>query len=324
VTVFKAQFFIVYIFAAVAKLNPDWLRGEPHTTSLMHSADKLPPFVAHVVATPWFCHLITCGGIAIDSTVGFLLWFPQTFFLGALASLSFHLINSMMFQIGIFPWLMIAAIGIFAKPSWPRVLFPRKKKIARATADATNDAGVNAGTVCNAFDLKGLGKKYPSASVRCHSALNLAVLTFLHLYFVIQATLPLVHFLYPGEPSWTEQGFRFSWSMMMRLTKVQDFHMIATDPRTGVSTDINFDKVLNRLQFRIMTMRPDLVIEMAHKVADSIEQQFHVRPIITVKDVVSHNYRPAQDLINPEVDLAVQPIEFWPPAQWIVPLKPLK
>jgi hypothetical protein len=41
--------------------------------------------------------------------------------------------------------------------------------------------------------------------------LNHTALVLLAAYLAIQCLLPLRHWLYPGNPSWTEQGHRFAW-----------------------------------------------------------------------------------------------------------------
>jgi hypothetical protein len=50
-----------------------------------------------------------------------LLW-RRTRVLAYLAALAFHLTNWYLFNIGIFPWIMICATLLFFPPSWPRYL----------------------------------------------------------------------------------------------------------------------------------------------------------------------------------------------------------
>ena len=71
-----------------------------------------------------------------------------------------------------------------------------------------------------------------------------------------------------------------------------------------------------------MATTPDMIIQYAHYLADNYEHKTGVRPTVRVTAVESLNHRPAQDLIDPNVDLAAQPESFLP-KPWIVPLRPL-
>ena len=65
------------------------------------------------------------GGLFIDLTAGFLLFFDSTRWFGALMTSSFHLMNSCMFSIGMFPYAMLATTTIFYSNDWPRLAFAR-------------------------------------------------------------------------------------------------------------------------------------------------------------------------------------------------------
>lgn len=59
-------------------------------------------------------------GLVFDLTEGFLLFFDKTRPLGFLFGSFFHLMNSQMFSIGMFPWTMLATMPIFCYPDWPK------------------------------------------------------------------------------------------------------------------------------------------------------------------------------------------------------------
>ncbi len=69
-----------------------------------------------------------------------------------------------------------------------------------------------------------------------------------------------------------------------------------------------------------MKTRPDLILQLAHHVADRIRADGY--PAVEVRATVwaSLNGRPHQLLIDPERDLAKVERAAWPPADWIVPL----
>ena len=60
------------------------------------------------------------GGLLIDLLFVFFMLNRRTRVFGFMAVVTFHLINSRLFGIGIFPWFMIASTLIFFKPDWPR------------------------------------------------------------------------------------------------------------------------------------------------------------------------------------------------------------
>jgi vitamin K-dependent gamma-carboxylase len=306
--ILKAQFVIVYFYGFLAKLNSDWLRGEPQSHWLLvHEGN---PLLDPVIRQHWMVNLITYGGLAVDGTVGFLLLFPSTFWVGAVVAVAFNIMNSFLFRIGIFPYLMTATIGIFAAPDWPRrafrwVPFIGKKLAVSAQASeasTTQSVGAQSNTWLR-----------PS---------NVAMLVVLHAYFAFQVLFPFRQWLYPGDVSWTEQGARFCWHMMLRDKQVQviEFHLV--DPKTGESNVVPLEKYLNIDQMLALAWHPDMMVQFAHFVADEYQQKHGVRPIVRVNAVEALNFRPYQPLIDPNVNLAEEKDDMLP-KKWIFPLRPL-
>lgn len=295
VLLLKVQIFIVYFYGGIAKLNVDWLRGQPQTQYLLEQAGT--PIIGPIVSQPWFAQLVTWGGITIDLSIGFLLFWKPTFWIGALIALAFHLMNSRLFLIGVFPYLMISTIGLFAPYDWPRRIWA---KIKRTTYDST------------------LALASTNITGR-----QVALLVMLHIYVIAQVLIPLRRFLYPGETSWTEQGHRFSWSMMLRTKLVKMFSVKIIDPRTGKRIDdVDLTAGFNDKQIYYMMTRPDMILQYAHYIADAQERRLGVRPVVKVRALETLNLRPAQDLIDPRVDLTKQS-DGLEPKSWIVPLLPL-
>ena len=67
----------------------------------------------------FFVHI--CG-LTFDLIEGFLLLFDRTRPFGFLFGGMFHLMNSQMFSIGMFPWTMLATMPIFCHVAWPKKL----------------------------------------------------------------------------------------------------------------------------------------------------------------------------------------------------------
>ena len=277
----RAQLGLVYVFAGIAKLRSDWLlRGEPLSSWLARWTDA--PLVGPLMDEPWLGLAMSWGGALFDLGVVPLLLWKRTRLLAYLGVLVFHGLTAALFPIGIFPWMMIAATPLFFETDWPRRLFRR----GSVTVDA------------NGAPLPRWG------------------LALLGLHFAMQLLLPLRQHLYGGDTEWHEQGFRFSWNVMViEKTGVVDF--IVRDAR-GRETVVHPREELTPLQLRMMQTQPDLILAYAHHLRNRFERDGHGRVEVRVDAWVSLNGRPRARLIDPEVDLAAQSDGFADKG-WILP-----
>jgi hypothetical protein len=145
------------------------------------------------------------------------------------------------------------------------------------------------------------------------------LLTVLAAYVAVQLLVPLRHLLYPGDVAWTEEGHRFSWRMKLR-EKEQTVELLLTAPSTGLNRTLDPRQFVTGWQYEGMEGRPDMLLQLAHHVAGRARQQGHPDVEVRVRALTSLNGRPAQEQIDPTVDLAAQPRSIWP-AGWIVPLQ---
>jgi vitamin K-dependent gamma-carboxylase len=123
--ILRAQIAILYLYGGLAKLNGDWLRGEPMREWLAERTDF--PLIGRWFTEEWMVYLFSYGGLLLDLfIVPFLLW-KRTRPFALLAALAFHLTNNELFPIGIFPWLAIAATLLFLPPEWPRLVLSGKR-----------------------------------------------------------------------------------------------------------------------------------------------------------------------------------------------------
>jgi ABC-type multidrug transport system fused ATPase/permease subunit len=119
-----AQVAIVYFFATIAKFYPDWLDG----TFTKNLLDRSTSGAFHEIATQkWFYLFIAYAGIFFDLLVIPLLLFKKTRTIAFIASLIFHIFNSITLQIGIFPFFALTFVVFFYPPEKIRKLFFRKK-----------------------------------------------------------------------------------------------------------------------------------------------------------------------------------------------------
>jgi hypothetical protein len=250
------------------------------------------PLIGPLFAEEWMVALFNYGGLLLDLLVTpLLLWRRSRPWALALVVV-FHLLNAQLFQIGIFPWFMIAATLLFLSPQWPRCggLWP-----VRTTPTPP----------------EGVGPPRLSHSQR----LTLAVLGT---YLAVQLVVPLRHYLYTGEVGWTEEGHRFAWHMKLR-DKSAIARFFATDPVQQQTWEVNPGAYLTPRQLDKMSARPDMILQFSHYLAHELRQQGHAQIEIRARVMASLNGRQLQLLIDPAVNLAAQPRTL-APAPWITPL----
>lgn len=140
----------------------------------------------------------------------------------------------------------------------------------------------------------------------------------LALWMAMHVLLPLRHFLIPGDVNWTEEGHRFAWHMKLRDKSVR-IKLYAVDPATGKRHKVKHRNYLTKRQSSRMAKRPYMIRQFAHYLAKVYEKKGMKGVEIYAKIKVSLNGRPLQYIVDPEVDLAKQPISYWK-ADWIKPL----
>jgi uncharacterized membrane protein YphA (DoxX/SURF4 family) len=115
----RFQVGVPYFFAGVAKLNFDWLvRAEPLHMWLADRTDF--PVIGEMFTSLPFVHFLALSSAALDLAVPFLLLHRRTRAPAYALALLFHFMNSRLFNIGMFPWMMIVATTVFFEPDWPR------------------------------------------------------------------------------------------------------------------------------------------------------------------------------------------------------------
>lgn len=278
--ILRGQMAVVYTYGAIAKMNADWLNGEPMRDWLSTRTDF--PVIGHLFGQEWMVFAFSYGGLLFDLLVVPMILWRSTRLLALAWAFAFHLSNYQLFNIGIFPWVSIAITLIFLPPHWFRL----GRKVALPQAQS----------LPLGWQTRGL----------------LAVLA---VFFLWQLVMPLRQFIYPGYASWTEEGHNLSWRMKLRDKSAQAF-FFATDPVRGVTALVPLENYLNDRQIGKMEDRPDMMLRFAHYLASVDEYAGHE---IRVWVMSSLNGRPAQLLLDPTADLTAQPDDLLP-ADWIVPL----
>ncbi len=288
--IFAAQIGIVYTFAAIAKMYPDWLQAMP--IKLWFSVKAHYPIIG-----PWLQHhvlqvFVAYGGILFDLLITpFLLW-RKTRKWAFIVSLFFHLFNSAVFQVGVFPYIAIAFSVFFFNPETIRRLFFRRKPKLPITHEFSN----------------------PKLEI----TRTPPILYLLGIYFLIQLILPVRHWFILGDVHWTEEGHRMAWQMMLRA-KTGTIYFEVRDPVTNQSQTVHPNQFLTSKQASVLPVRPDLIWQFAQFLKKHYQQQGYQQVQVFAFAQASLNGRPYQPCIDSKTDLAAVPWEPFKHADWILP-----
>jgi vitamin K-dependent gamma-carboxylase len=145
------------------------------------------------------------------------------------------------------------------------------------------------------------------------------IMAFIVVWFSWQILFPLRHVLYPGDPSWTEEGHTFAWMMKLRDKKAS-IKFFVRDPATGKQWTVRPKEYLLSHQARKVGTRPDLILQFAHHLQAVWKNEYELQNVeVRVRSCVSLNGRPAALLIDPQRDLTKVKLG-WQQADWILPL----
>ncbi|GAB2961198.1 HTTM domain-containing protein [Hymenobacter coalescens] len=290
------QIGLVYVFAALAKLNPDWLEARPLTVWLAAKAGY--PLIGPLLARPAVAWLLSYGGIAFDALVVPLLLVRRTRPWAFGAALLFHLSNVVVFGLGTFPWFSLLITSLFFAPDFPRRLpgvvgrwFRTRVPLPAAPLNETADQG----------------------AARPHRRW---VLVGLAAFALLQVLLPLRHWLYPADVHWTEEGHRFSWHLMLRAKSGSArFRVLLPDGHEDIVWPASY---LTPNQVGKLVDHPDLLLEFAHLLAQDYRRRGLAPVAVYCDSELSLNGHPPRPLVSPRLNLLTQR-RHWSHYAWILP-----
>ncbi len=313
--IFKLQLTIVYVYAGLAKINYDWLIGALPLKIWVPANDALP-VVGWFFKLGFTPHLFSWFGMVYDCTIVFFLLWRKTRPLAYVTVIVFHLLTGLMFQIGVFPLVMIGATLIFFSDEWHEKAISEVgfwiselKEMLRIERPKT----VSPGKPKPAPEF--YAQKTPGRSPQS----RLPILIFLSAFFLFQVIFPWRYVLYPGNLFWTEEGYRFSWRVML-MEKAGTATFYVKDRQTGREGEVVNSEFLNTHQEKQMAMQPDMILQYAHFLARHYAKQGMKAPAVRAEVYVTLNARPSRLLIDPDVDLT-KIKDGWRHKTWILPDK---
>jgi len=281
------QMWIVYTYAAVAKLYPDWLNGS--FPSVLMKSKQHYWLVGEFLQQQWVHYSIASFGLLFDLLIIPLLLWRKTRIFAFVAAIFFHLFNSFIFHIGIFPYLSLAITLFF---------FPSEK--------------------INKWFLRNK-KEYYNLNEIIIPSFRKPFLVLLSVWFIVQIALPLRHHFFQDDVLWTEEGHRLSWRMMLRSKSGRsDFKVVEAGSRDTIYVDKS--RYLSRKQLGAVNSKPDLIWQFAQRLKKEYAGEGkNVQVFVSAK--VSVNGRSFQQFIDPKVDLAAEKWHHFKHHHWILPSK---
>jgi hypothetical protein len=290
----KLMLGIVYFYAGLAKLNSDWLFNAMPLKIWLPSKYDLP-FLGDLMQQQWVHYTFSWSGALYDLAIPFLLLYRRTRWFAFALVVIFHVMTRVLFPIGMFPYIMIVSTLIFFDTGFHRKVIRFISKLLRI--DYSKMVALSQ------------TKKYRFKR-------NIA-LPILAIFFVIQLLFPWRYLAYPNELFWTEEGYRFSWRVML-MEKAGYAQFKIKNTETGEQFLVNNTDFLTPFQEKQMSTQPDFILQYAHFLGEHFEAEGHENVAVYAESYVALNGRLSQPYVDPNVDL-MKHRESFRRKDWILP-----
>jgi hypothetical protein len=294
VDILKILIAIVYFYAGLAKINSDWLLEAMPLKIWLPTNNDLP-IIKTILNQNWVHYAFSWSGMIYDLTIPFLLFYKPTRKFAFVLVVVFHILTRMLFPIGVFPFVMIISSLVFFEPSFHEKIL---QKIAAFFK-------VNTEVFKNNLQLE--TRKLSSKLIR----------GFLIAFIAFQLSFPFRYLLYPNELFWTEEGYRFSWRVML-MEKAGYTQFKVVDAKNKQEIRVNNSLFLTTFQEKQMSFQPDFILEYAHILRNYYKNQGIENPQVYIESYVALNGRLSQKYIDSNVNLANEK-ESFKHKNWILP-----
>ena len=292
----KVLISIVYIYAGLAKINSDWLLKAMPLKIWLPSKYDIPIIGDYLLQQEWVHYLMSWSGMIYDLSIPFLLLYKKTRVFAFILVIIFHLFTAVLFPIGMFPYIMIVASLIFFDSKFHNKII----HLIQLTLSPL--------------------KKYNIEKVEKFKYFNSKLITSIVMIFlIIQIIFPFRFVLYPGNLFWNEEGYRFSWRvMLMEKMGYTTFKIV-----DGVSNKyfyVDNKDFLTPFQEKQMSFQPDFIIEYAHFLGNHFTLQGHKNIEVYADSFVALNGRRSKRFIDPNINLMKEKRSL-KHYSWIIPFK---
>jgi hypothetical protein len=299
ITAIQALIMIVYFYAGLAKVNSDWLLKAQPLSIWLFSKYDIPLMGSYLFQQSWMHYLMSWGGMLYDLTIPFMLLSKRLRWFAFAMVLFFHLFTAILFPIGMFPYIMILSALIFFSEDFHKKCIAIFNKVIK--------------TIPSKSALKDNKSIIEEKNKIIHKSISV-LLSFL---IIIQMLLPFRHVLYPGELFWHEQGYRFSWRVML-IEKRGYTQFKVVDSVTKKQFYVKNEDFLTEFQEKQMSFQPDFILEFAHHLGTFYSNEGHKNIQIFADSYVALNGRKSQQFIDPKINLLEHKNGFRN-KEWILP-----
>jgi hypothetical protein len=285
----KLMMAILYFYAGLAKLNSDWLLHALPLKIWLPARNDMP-IIGPIFNYTSTAYLFSWLGCLYDLSIPFLLWNKTTRPFAYATVIIFHALTALLFPIGMFPHIMMVAALVFFSPNFHSRILSFISKWVRFEPNAVAENSL---------------AKNPSF-----------VKPLFVLFFMVQLLFPFRYLAYPGELFWTEEGYRFSWRVML-MEKAGSIQFTVKDSN-GNFEIVNPKDYLSPLQEKMMATQPDMILQFAHHLRNKYQELGYSNPSVYADSYVTLNGRLGKQFINPNTDLAKEE-ESFAHKDWIKP-----
>jgi len=226
-------------------------------------------------------------GIIFDALIVPALLYKPTRKYAFYAAIFFHLFNSVVFQVGIFPFLSLAFCLFFFEAETIRNIFLKQKQLYTA----------------NEIEIP------KNAALIKYGVL---------LFFAIQLVLPVRHWFIKDDVLWTEEGHRMSWRMMLR-TKTGIITYKVIDKVTQKAEFIDVHKWVTQKQAGMLATKPDVIWQFVQRLKAYYKKEGKTIEVYALNSRISVNGKKYEPFVNPKVDLATLTWNPFKHSEWLLP-----
>ncbi len=308
----KLMVAIVYLYAGLAKMNETWLLEALPLKIWLPAHDTLP-LIGSWLTIPATAYVFSWLGMLFDTTIVFFLIHRPTRIAAFLAVVAFHTFTGLLFQIGVFPLVMIAMVLVFFSEDWHRGILTsvaslfNKKYVSYYSSIISNQSSNN--KLSEETDSDTLA--YQTGKTR-----EKVLLGFLSVFFLFQLLFPWRYLLYDSNVFWSEEGYRFSWRVML-MEKAGSATFFVRDGQTGREGVVINSDFLNAHQEKQMAMQPDMILQYAHFLGEHFQKKGVRNPEVRAEVYVTLNGKPSRLFVDNQLNLLTLE-ENWVKRSWIV------
>jgi hypothetical protein len=293
--ILKVLLGIVYFYAGLAKINSDWLLKAMPLKIWLPTNHNLP-LIGSFLNENWIHFAFSWSGMIYDLSIPFLLLYKRTRTFAFILVVVFHVMTKILFPIGVFPYVMIVSSLLFFGSDFHKKCLNYIAQLFHFSLNVFENGKEKITTFNNFYKAK---------------------IAILVCFLVFQLTFPFRYLLYPDELFWTEEGFRFSWRVML-MEKAGYTQFTVTDSKTKNQIKVNNGHFLTAFQEKQMAFQPDFILEYAHFLHNYYQKQGVNDPEVRVESYVALNGRLSKPYIDQNINLSKENESFHHKT-WILP-----